>query len=283
MDRYFGQNLSLFVRYNHAPSGRTEPIEGGIPSNLEHYTIGTDTLTAGLIQVITPNLVNDLRGNFSQQSTRDWADLNTSTGARTPPVGELLETGFSYANSTAQIAIGYAPGLFLGTFGQNRALQTEAVDNLSWVHGAYRFRFGADYRRFVTRQTVQKLQYEMAADIYNPDGSFTSEDNGSSVGVNFDNEMEYMMPSFAAYVQDTWRFSRHLTLTAGLRWEVEPAPRTARGTALVVGNLTNFNDLSNTHLIPSGQPFYPVSWTNGDSCATAIAGKRKKRKRMEKD
>jgi len=73
-------------------------------------------------------------------------------------------------------------------------------------------------------------------------------------------------------------FGQNLSLF--VRYNHAPSGRTE---PIEGGIPSNFNDLSNTHLIPSGQPFYPVSWTNGDSCATAIAEKRKERKRMEKD
>src|SRR5215472_17138327 len=77
-----------------------------------------------------------------------------------------------------------------------------------------------------------------------------------------DPDTEYLVPSFSAYAQDTWRLNRRLTLTGGVRWEVQPAPRTTRGTALVFGGLTDINDASKAHLLDQGKPFYPTSWTN---------------------
>jgi hypothetical protein len=102
----------------------------------------------------------------------------------------------------------------------------------------------------------------MNANVYNADGSFASNTTEASSLVYLDNEIEYVMPQFSAYAQDTWRLSRRITATAGLRWEVAPAPHTTKGQPLVVGGLTNLNDASNTHLLAPGQAFYPMTWTN---------------------
>jgi hypothetical protein len=264
VDQYFGPRLIFFAHYDHAPAGRSEPITNAqaSPSNIEHYDIHTDTLTAGLTYVITPSLVNDVRGNFSQQSTRDYANLDSSAGGRLPPASEVFPRGYSFADSTSQYSIGGAPEIFLGTFARDRARQYEVVDNLSWTRGAHRFRFGADYRRFLTGETNRRLEYLLSAAIYNPDGSFASESESAAAVINIDNDIEYLAPSFSAYAQDAWQLNRRFALTYGARWEVEPAPRTTRGAANAVGGLTDLNDASNTYLLPPGHPFYPTSWTN---------------------
>ena len=263
VDHYFGERVSFFVRYNYSPSSRAEPIQYvGTPSNSEHYDIDTVTLTGGLTEVIAPNVVNEIRGNFSRQSTEDRADLDGNAGAIQPAQSLLFPQGYSLSNSAFTFFVPGTPSIYLGTFARNSGQQFEVVDNLSWVKGSHRLRFGGDYRRFYARRTIPKLVNVTTVGIYNQDGSFATNSSGWLTALDVDNDIEYLVPSFSAYAQDTWRLNRRLTLTWGVRWEVEPAPRTIKGIALAVGGLTNVSDPNNTYLLPPGQPFYPTSWTN---------------------
>src|SRR5580704_15275021 len=64
LDHAFNDKLMSFVRYNRAPSDRL--IET-VPSVVTNYSLGTDTLTIGLTQALSPKLVHEIRLNGSRQ------------------------------------------------------------------------------------------------------------------------------------------------------------------------------------------------------------------------
>src|SRR6266404_4536320 len=71
--------------------------------------------------------------------------------------------------------------------------------------------------------------------------------------------------TYSFYGQDTWKANRKMTLTYGLRWEINPAP-TGRGskkplTFASAPDLTNL-DQSSLTLAPYGTPYYKTRFTN---------------------
>jgi len=265
IDHNFGDKISLFFRYSHAPSERIEPIIQGTPSNIESYKIGTDSITVGLTQSISPTFVNEIRLNASRQSARDTADLNGSFGAMRPPIDQFLPPGYSLSNSSVSFTVAgnRAPVVYLGMISKNEARQLEGLDSLSWSHGAHLLKFGVDYRWFSPVQTVPAYGVGLSLNgIYQPDGTYISIIPEIRTTVSSANKTGYVVPTFAAYAQDTWRLSPRFTINYGLRWEVDPAPRVSAGQALVAGGLVNLNDTSTVYPLAAGQPFYPTTYAN---------------------
>ena len=267
VDHNFSDKLGLFVRYSHAPSQRIEPVAFyQTPSNFDCYTIGTDSITLGLTQSISSNLVNETRVNASKQSAGDTAYLNKEFGGIPPAISQFLPPGYSSANSNASFDAGrtnQVPVIYLGMISKNEARQIEGLDNLSYNHGAHLLKFGIDYRWFSPVRTVPAHQTFLSLDgIYESPGSFISTVPEIETTVSTLNKTAYVVPTFGAYAQDTWRLNSRFTINYGQRWEVDPAPRVSAGQALVAGGLTNLNDTSTVYPLAAGQPFYPTTYAN---------------------
>ncbi len=62
VDHSFGGKVSLFARYNHAPSERATPLFNQVTLR----GANTDTLTGGATILLSSALVNEFRGNWSR-------------------------------------------------------------------------------------------------------------------------------------------------------------------------------------------------------------------------
>jgi carboxypeptidase family protein/TonB-dependent receptor-like protein len=263
IDHSFSDKLTLFARYNQAPSERLL----GLDTSLEHYSLGTETLTFGLTHILTPHVVNEIRLNGSRQSAVINESLDKFAGAKAPPDSVVLPPGYSSADSDVFILnvinpATVSPAVF-GRDSNDLARQLQFIDNLSWSRGSHLLKFGVDYKRFFPVEGTFRAQDLIGfSGIYGPSGIYSGVVPEVDLMINQTPSTGYAVPAFSSYAQDTWRINKKLTLTYGLRWDVAPAPRVTGGQAEVLGGVSNVNNISSGYTVPFGKPFYPTSWSN---------------------
>jgi len=255
IDHTFNGRLSVFGRYNYAPSNIVQRT-GGL-NNLNTVAVNTQTLTIGLNMFISNNTSNTLRANYSQQNSNNTSALDSFGGA-VPPDPSLLVGSLSAANTFVLfLPFDGTASYTVGPQARNRGRQLNFVDDFSATVGRHRLKFGGDYRAIFLDTTPN--QHNLA---YEPTSieSLVTTGTVSSFGAGTTRRAQLLTPSLSLYAQDSFQLGQRLTMTYGLRWELNPAP-SARG-ATTLASWTNVNTPSEISLAPSGTPLWSTTYGN---------------------
>jgi hypothetical protein len=256
IDHTFNSRFSIFGRYNDAPSQTLDRIFS--LNDLEAIHVNTQTLTLGVNMALSNRISNTLRGNYSTQRAGLKFSLDSFGGAVPLDPSLLLGSLPSTTNSAFFNAFD-ANSYSLGPGSENRSRQLNFVDGLGIAVGAHQLKFGGDYRA-IFLDTIP-AQHGVDAIVSSLQG-FVSPPTAGQVFLVAGSEQpaHLLTQAFSLYGQDTWKITRKLTLTYGLRWEIFPAP-SARGST-ILASWTHTSNPAQIGLAPSGTPIWATTYGN---------------------
>jgi hypothetical protein len=261
IDHAFNDNLTLFGRYNYAPSSSATRFIHNL-SAINTNSIKTTTLTLGLTALVGSRLTNEFRVNYSNNNASSRLEHDTFGGTIPVPLRVLVpnEHDFGSVQGSAQFPMtGFTcvctPLVDLVDNFVYSQRQFNIVDNVSYALGPHKLKFGVDFRRLnpVIRSNTYfaTFQYMTLQQVLNNQSGLSAITASLPVRPVFTN--------FSAFVQDTWKLSRRLTLDLGVRWEVNPPPDEANGNDAVA--VTQIDNLA-TMQLARGTPLYKTTYNN---------------------
>jgi hypothetical protein len=223
---YQYQNMNIFEPSNSLCGSSVLPGFGCFTPELDQAVSIHDT------QIITPSLINEVRVGYNRIGTNrfledvKYGDVLDQVGIPTNTangVGPQGGTNLGVPNVTVS---GYSTLGGATNLPQSRRDNTlNYIDVLAWSKGSHNFRFGTDIKRFVYNLSY----YQNGRGVFSFNGQFTGNaladfllgDLYQASRAPGDPAVHSFTTSSDFFAQDEWQAAPRLTLTYGLRYELD--------------------------------------------------------------
>ena len=258
LSRTFGRGVSGFVRYGQTPSGSNAGDLQGTTSLAERNR----NVTVGIDGQLSSRAGNELRLNWAQSSARNiFQDSPWSLSGLHRSSFDLAALLHSPRPAPLTRAELYVRDVGTGSIdaladeASGRLTQYQLRDQVSFQQGKHLWQIGFDHR--MLHGAIDPQPWSVSVNMLSAEDVLNNH-----VPVAVIRRSLSAHPSIrqsAAFIQDSWRIVPALTINAGLRWDVNPAPTTTDGKAPYVlsGDVSQPSTVS---IRPPGKSLWRTDW-----------------------
>lgn len=257
IDETLGSGASLFFRYATTPSSTTLRSL----STVTRQQVNVASYTAGVTSQWSSSVTNELRLGYSSGHAKGTISLDSFGGAKPIALGAALASGAT--DKIGGLFYIFIPGIGASTlsssFPANANLQWNVVDTTGISLREHQLKFGIDYLHISSPLTASYNPYYPYFLYESPQSILQNQARAAYVFKEVN--ATPIFTETAAFVQDEWHLAPRLTISAGLRWEIDPPPTEANGNSAytLLGNVGKPSTLT---LAPRGTPLWKTSWYN---------------------
>jgi len=254
-DQSFSPKLSLFFRFGDTPSS-TESRPTFL-STVSQNRFNTQSYTLGAISQFSDRANNEFHVGYARTESANAITLDGFGGA--VPIDLAAAVGVDSPNAQPLIFLFFGPGasVLYTSRSNNEGRPWNINDTFSLSLGRHLLKFGMDYRRI--KSPIHPATPEESLDYF-AESSVLSNSADSAIVEQLLSKVPLFLET-AAFFQDDWRVTSRVSLSLGLRWEVDPPPTGADGRDAYT-LLGSFGAPNTLMLAPAGTPLWKTAWYN---------------------
>ena len=256
LDQNLSARWSAFLRIAYTPTdSKTRNL-----SSVSTSSIGTVSYAFGLTGQLSHGISNDYRVGYTRTRSALDMSLDNFGGATPTDLRAALGVTGDYSPSAAEpyiVVNGVGTTYIFAYDAVTKFQQWNITDTLGFTLGRHYVTAGIDERHIDSpilppALVVLPQWYSRSSLLSNSADSLSIQKNASKTPVT---------NQFSAFLQDEWKIVPTLSLSTGVRWEVNPAPTEANGKNAYTIN-GDINQPSSVTLAPRGTPLWNTYWYN---------------------
>ena len=262
IDHNLTANFSVFGRYKHTNSS-SDQATTAFPNQTNFYRIKTRLFTFGGTYIANSRLTFDGRGNFTDDAADFLFTGQEIGGAVLPDLSLLMPNYIGEQNASGSLQFGSLINQTRGRSFGNGQQQLNLVGSSAILLGNHQIKFGGDYRRLSPK--VVARSYGFTYNFGSLSAVLDQTPNSTTRGTALVSVQalapagQFLFENYSAFGQDTWRINPRLTLTYGVRWDVNTPPSSDGALPYAINGLDN---LMTATLAPAGTRAFEPTYNN---------------------